>query len=141
MVVLGIGSLEGMIRAFASQLDPGIMIECLHAGNELGCDAFVTPEVRILAPFPNLYGATGPVGGALYSAHIFWRKWVLLHRKIGSILNAVGALLSAFGGTSSRTGIANALYLYEVIIPLLIFIGFLRATMPVEARETAQSLV
>ena len=72
------------------------MTTSVHTGSELSGHAIVTPGVRTLTPIFNLYGTVTLVGGALYSAWIFWRKRVLLHRTIGNILIAVGALLPAF---------------------------------------------
>jgi 4-hydroxybenzoate polyprenyltransferase len=75
------------------------------------------------------------VGGALYSSWIFWRKRVLLHRTIGNILIAVGAMLPAFGGTFSRFGLPNALYLSELLGTILMFAGFVRATTPMRSEQ------
>ena len=75
------------------------------------------------------------VGGAVYSAWIFYRKRVLLHRVIGNILIAVGALAPAFGGAFSRFGISGALYIGELIGAVLIFIGFWRATTPMAEKS------
>ncbi|NIU61738.1 MAG: hypothetical protein GWN66_10420 [Pseudomonas stutzeri] len=72
------------------------------------------------------------VGGAAWSAWIFWRKRILLHRTIGNILIAVGAMLPAFGGTFSRFGLPGALYLGELLGAVLMFIGFIRATTPIQ---------
>ncbi|MBN2500533.1 MAG: hypothetical protein JXB38_07155, partial [Anaerolineales bacterium] len=55
----------------------------------------------------------------------------LLHRTIGNILIAVGALSPAFGGAFSRFGISGALYISELLGAILMFIGFLRATTPI----------
>jgi hypothetical protein len=55
-----------------------------------------------------------------------------LHRSIGNVLIAVGAILPAFGGTFSRAGFSGALYISEFLGAILIFIGFLRATTPIE---------
>ena len=62
---------------------------------------------------------------------IFWRKRVLLHRAIGNVLIAVGAILPAFGGAFSRLGIGGALYLSEVLDALLLLVGFWRAVTPI----------
>ncbi|MEW6242615.1 MAG: hypothetical protein AB1564_17575, partial [Chloroflexota bacterium] len=78
----------------------------------------------------NLYGTIALVGGAAYSSFIFWRKRVLLHRTVGNILIAVGAMLPAFGGFFSRINIPGALYLGEFLGVILLFLGFLRATAP-----------
>jgi len=72
------------------------------------------------------------VGGAAYSAFIFWRKRILLHRTIGNILIAVGAMLPAFGGFFSRLQFPGALYIGEFLGILLLFAGFLRSTTPMK---------
>ena len=135
MIVLGLASLYAAVRVLTAQLDPTLMISSLHTGSELSGSAIVTPGVRVLTPFFNFYGTITLVGGAAYSAWIFWRKRVLLHRTIGNVLIAIGALLPAFGGGFSRMGIAGALYLTEFLGVLLIFAGFLRATTPMKGSE------
>jgi hypothetical protein len=130
MVILALGSLYGAIRVFTAQLDPSLMTTSVHTGSELSGHAIVTPGVRVLTPFFNLYGTVTLVGGAAWSAWIFFRKRILLHRTIGNVLIAVGAMLPAFGGTFSRFGVPAALYLGELFGALLIFAGFLRATTP-----------
>jgi len=130
MVVLALGSLYGAIRVFAAQLDPSLMTASLHTGSELSGHAIVTSGVRVLTPFFNLYGTVTLVGGAAWSAWIFFRKRILLHRAIGNILIAVGAMLPAFGGTFSRFGIPSALYIGELLGAVLMFVGFIRATTP-----------
>ena len=96
MVILGVGSLYGLVRVFGAELDPGLMTTSVHTGSELSGHAIVTPGVRSLTPFFNLYGTLTLVGGALWSAWIFWRKRILLHRTLGNILIAVGAIIPAF---------------------------------------------
>jgi hypothetical protein len=132
MVVLALGSLYGLLRVFSAELNPALMTDSLHTGSELSGRAIVTPGVRTLTPFFNSYGVVTLVGGAAWSAWIFWRKRVLLHRAVGNILIAVGAILPAFGGAFSRMGISGALYLSELLGAVLIFAGFLRATMPID---------
>jgi len=132
MVLLALGSLYAAIRVFTAELDPSLMTTSVHTGSELSGHAIVTSGVRALTPIFNLYGTITLVGGALYSAWIFWRKRVLLHRTIGNILIAAGALLPAFGGTFSRMGFSGALYVSELLGAVLLFIGFLRATTPMK---------
>ncbi|MGD9001745.1 MAG: hypothetical protein PVF04_03695 [Anaerolineae bacterium] len=132
MVILVVASLYGAVRVFTAKLDPALMTESVHTGSELSGHAIVTPGVRLLTPFFNLYGTVTLVGGAAWSAWIFWRKRVLLHRTIGNILIAAGAILPAFGGTFSRFGVPNALYIGELLGAVLMFIGFIRATTPIE---------
>jgi hypothetical protein len=136
MVILGIASLYAAIRVFGAELDPNQLTTSVHTGSELSGHAIITPGIRSLTPFFNIYGVVTLVGGAVYSAWIFYRKRVLLHRTIGNILIAVGALAPAFGGAFSRLGIPGALYIGELIGATLIFLGFLRATTPMGEIQT-----
>jgi len=125
MVVLALGSVYGLIRVFGAELDPNLMTT-----SEMSGHAIVTPGVRKLTPFFNVYGTVTLVGGAAWSAWVFWRKRVLLHRTIGNIFIAVGAILPAFGGRVSRMGLSGALYVSELLGAVLMFIGFIRAITP-----------
>jgi hypothetical protein len=87
---------------------------------------------RKTTPFFNIYGTLGLVGGAIYSAWIFFRKRVLLHRVIGNVLIAMGGLFPAFGGAFSRMGVEGALYITEFLGAVIMFLGFLRATTPMK---------
>ncbi len=136
MVILGVASAYAAIRVFSAELDPSLLTTSVHTGSELSGHAIITPGIRTLTPFFNIYGVVTLVGGAVYSAWIFYRKRVLLHRTIGNILIAVGALAPAFGGAFSRFGIPGALYLGELLGATLIFIGFWRATTPMEEKQT-----
>jgi hypothetical protein len=130
MVILGLGSLYALYKIATAQLDPTLMIGEGHTGAELSGHAIITDGVRSLTPFFNIYGTLMLVGGAAYSAWIFWRKRVLLHRTIGNILIATGALLPAFGGIFSRLQFPGALYMGEFLGVILLFWGFQRATTP-----------
>ncbi len=130
MAVLVLASVYGTIRIIGAQLDPDLMTSSLHTGSEMSGHAIISPGVRTLTPFFNIYGTLALVGGAAYSVYIFWRKKVLLHRTIGNVLIAVGALLPAFGGTFSRMGIPGALYISELLGAVILFLGFLRAVTP-----------
>ena len=129
MVILGLGSLYGLIRVFGAQLDPSLL-----TGGKLSSDAITSGGVRILTPFFNIYGTVTLVGGAAYSAWIFWRKRVLPHRVIGNVLIAVGAMAPALGGSLSRLGLGGYLYVSELIGAVLMFIGFIRATSPMKEK-------
>jgi hypothetical protein len=84
----------------------------------------------LLAPtiLLNLYGTITLVGGAIYSAFLFWRKRILMNRLLGNILIAAGALSPAMGGTFLRAGLVDMLYLSEFVGAVLMFIGFMMAT-------------
>lgn len=85
----------------------------------------------------NIYGTLTLVGGAIYSAFLFWRKKILANRMFGNILIAAGALSPAMGGTFLKVGLTDFLYLSELIGVILMYIGFVMATST--ASEPAQA--
>lgn len=94
--------------------------------------------VRRLTPVFNIYGTLTLVGGALYSAWLFWRREIVPHRVLGNILIAAGALVIASASTMVRLGLGDVLYLGEVLAAALMFSGFLLATARPGATEAAQ---
>jgi hypothetical protein len=86
--------------------------------------------VRLTTPFFNIYGLITLVGGALWSAFLFWRKRVLPNRVIGNVLIAAGALSIGFASTLTRLGYGSLLYLGELVAAVLMFAGFLVAAAP-----------
>ena len=84
--------------------------------------------VRMMTPIFNTFGTFALVGGAIYSAVVFWRRRVMPHRVVSNILIAVGAILPAFGGIHIRFGgVLELFYLFELVGIILIFVGFLRS--------------
>ena len=86
----------------------------------------------------NIYGTLTLIGGAIYSAIIFFRKRVLVNRMIGNVLIAVGALAPAMAGSFVKMGLVDGLYLSELVGVVLMYIGFIQATT-VPVRETASA--
>jgi hypothetical protein len=86
--------------------------------------------VRLTTPFFNIYGLLTLVGGAIWSAYLFWRKRVLPNRVIGNVLIAGGALLIGSASTLTRLGYGQFLYLGELGCAILMFIGFRFAARP-----------
>ena len=76
----------------------------------------------------NIYGTLTLIGGAIYSAFIFWRKRVLFNRMIGNVLIAAGAMAPAVAGSFVKLGLPDLLYLSELIGVIIMFVGFLQAT-------------
>jgi hypothetical protein len=82
----------------------------------------ILPEgawVRLLTPIFNVYGLTALVGGALYSAWLFWRKHVMFNRMMGNIVIAIGALVIGSASTLARFGVGDYLYLGELVAAAL----------------------
>ena len=84
--------------------------------------------IILLTILLNIYGTITLVGGAIYSAFLFWRKKVLANRMFGNILIAAGALSPAMGGSLLKAGYADMLYLSEFVGVILMYIGFILAT-------------
>ncbi|MFZ0531602.1 MAG: hypothetical protein WAM09_00345 [Anaerolineales bacterium] len=93
--------------------------------------------VVLLTILLNTYGTLTLVGGAIYSAYIFWRKKVLFNRMVGNILIAVGAILPAIGGSFIQMDLPDFLYLSEFLGAILMYIGFLQATVTVPVKTTS----
>jgi hypothetical protein len=96
--------------------------------------------VRLTTPFFNIYGLLTLVGGAIYSAFLFWRKRVLPNRVVGNVLIAVGALLIGFASTLTRLGYGQFLYLGELLSAILMFAGFRVTAKPSPAEEMPQAI-
>jgi hypothetical protein len=94
--------------------------------------------VLILTILLNIYGTIALVGGALYSAFLFWRKKVLASRMVGNVLIAAGAMMPAMAGSLVKAGLADWLYVSELLGVLLMYVGFLQATAgkPAEQKRT-----
>lgn len=91
--------------------------------------------MKLLTILLNIYGTITLVGGAIYSAYLFWRKSVLPNRVIGNVFIAAGALMPAAGGTFIKLGLGDWLYLSELLGAAIMFLGFWLATQPQPAEQ------
>ena len=89
--------------------------------------------VRGFSPFINLYAAAFLIGGAIVSALRFRGDAARRNKYIGNIYIAIGALLPGIGGTFTRFGHTEVLYVTELIGLLLIYVGFRYNTKPSKA--------
>jgi len=80
--------------------------------------------VRLFSPFINTYAFIFLVGGAILSAYRFRKSLTTRHKFIGNIYIAIGALLPGIGGTFTRFGHTEVLYVTELIGIILIYIGY-----------------
>ncbi|MCI0399207.1 MAG: hypothetical protein L0332_06580 [Chloroflexi bacterium] len=96
--------------------------------------------VRWTTPFFNVYGLITLVGGALWSAYLFWRKRILPNRVVGNVLIAAGALSIASASTLTRLGYGSLLYLGELVAAVLMFAGFLVAARPETEERVAPAV-
>ena len=81
--------------------------------------------VRAFSPFVNLYAFVFLVGGAVWSAWAYRTRPEWRSRYVGNILIAVGALLPGIGGSFTRFGYVEVLYVTELVGLALIFAGYL----------------
>jgi hypothetical protein len=80
--------------------------------------------VRAFSPFINLYAAAFLIGGAILSAVRYRRRSETRHRYIGNVFIAVGALLPGIGGSFTRFGFVEVLYVTEFVGIILIYVGY-----------------
>lgn len=119
MSILGVISVYAFFRVFTASLDISVLTYLSGKAMPTG--------VRLLTPFLNSFGTLILIGGALFSAFVFWRRRFMPHRVTSNILIALGAILPALGGTRMRLGSPELFYLLELFGVIIIFIGFLRS--------------
>lgn len=91
---------------------------------------------RLFSPFINIYAAIFLIGGAVLSAWRYRTDPESRHRFIGNCYIALGALLPGIGGTATRMGHTEVLYVMELIGIVLIWIGYAYNVRP-RPMETA----
>lgn len=85
---------------------------------------FTWEWVRYFSPLINLYAFVFLVGGAIYSAIKYRRQIEKEARFKGNIYIAIGGLLPGIGGTFTRMGYVNVLFITELLGLLLIYVGY-----------------
>jgi hypothetical protein len=121
MIVLGLASLYAAVRLFS------VAIDISGLDKLTGVGVLPTDVRAIITPLFNTFGTLALVGGAVYSAFIFWRKRLFPNRVAANILIALGALLPAVGGVRlSILGNIDLFYFFELAGVIIMFIGFLR---------------
>lgn len=81
--------------------------------------------VRAFSPFINLYAVIFLVGGAAWSAWKYWRHYDdTSGRMWGNVWIALGAILPGIGGSFTRMGHVEVLYVTELAGLLLIWLGY-----------------
>lgn len=80
--------------------------------------------VRYMTPFINLYAFIFLVGGAIYSAAKYAKNAQFKKRFSGNLLIAIGGLLPGIGGSFTKFGYVEVLYITEFIGLLFIYFGY-----------------
>ena len=98
-------------------------------------------RARLFSPLVNLYAALFLIGGAALSAWRYRSDPSLRHRFVGNCYIAVGALLPGIGGTATRMGYTEVLYVMELIGITLIWIGYTYNVRPTRGSRAADERV
>jgi hypothetical protein len=97
--------------------------------------------VRMFSILPNTYALVFLVGGAAWSAIQYARKQGSADRVLGNWLIAIGGILPGIGGSFTRFGYVEMLFVTEIIGISLIWAGYRAMTHPhvisVPAPQTA----
>ncbi len=80
--------------------------------------------VRYFSPLINLYAFIFLVGGAIYSAIKYYKMGIREAPFRGNIFIAIGGLLPGIGGSFTRFGYVEVLYVTEFLGLLLIYFGY-----------------
>lgn len=86
--------------------------------------------VRLFSILPNTYALVFLVGGAAWSAIQYARKKGAGNRVIGNWLIAIGGLLPGIGGSFTKMGYVEVLFVTELIGILLIWGGYRAISNP-----------
>ncbi len=84
----------------------------------------VWKNVRLITPFVNIYAFIFLVGGACYSAYRYSKDIAFKSRFIGNIFIAFGGLLPGIGGSFTKFGYTEVLYVTELLGIILIYAGY-----------------
>jgi len=118
------------------------------AGKVTPVSTHLTADLRALAALLNIYGTLLLIGGAIYSAVLFFdlaldRRRRAGHRFVSNLLIAVGALVVASAGSLETLGHGEYLYAGEIAGISIIYTGFLRSResmrVPLSVRRQKQS--
>jgi hypothetical protein len=135
LVILGIVSLAAAAMVIAAPVTSVVFDISAPASAQYRDIMVRSSGMVLLTILLNVYGTLGLVGGALYSAFLFWRKSVLANRMYGNILIAAGAMMPAMGGTFIKIGLPDWLYMSEFLGALIMFAGFIVATATQPMKE------
>ena len=93
--------------------------------------------VRAFSPFVNMYAVVFLIGGAILSALRYSANPATRHRVVANVLIAIGAILPGIGGTATRMGYTEVLYVTELAGLLLTWAGYRMSIRPVTVDHPA----
>ncbi|MGE0363950.1 MAG: hypothetical protein AB7H93_07700 [Vicinamibacterales bacterium] len=95
--------------------------------------------VRAFSPLVNLYAVVFLIGGAILSALRYSANPDTRHRMWANVFIAVGAILPGIGGTATRMGHVEVLYVTELVGMLLTWTGYRMSVRPAADRSRTAS--
>ena len=120
----------GSALVWASPIRPELVETHRLSGQVLGW-----PWVRLISPFINIYALVFLMGGAIVSAVRYARRTETRQRALANVCIAVGALLPGIGGTFTRLGHVEVLYVTEFLGLVLIAMGYRLSIAPASGRS------
>jgi len=105
--------------------------------HRLSGQVFEWQWVRMFSPFVNLYAVVFLIGGAILSALKYSADPATRHRMWANVFIAVGAILPGIGGTATRMGHVEVLYVTELVGLLLTWTGYRLSVRPTAAPAPA----
>ena len=118
-VLLVTAIVVGAVFVFLSPIDWAAIDGHRLSGRALGWQ-----RIRMLSPFINTYAVIFLIGGAIVSAMRYRSRPEARHKYVGNIFIAIGAILPGIGGSFTRMGYVEVLYVTEFVGLLLIYLGF-----------------
>jgi len=118
-VVLVTVILIAAVSVFLSPVNASLVVDNTLTGKVLDWR-----WVRYFSPFINIYAFIFLAGGAAYSAWKYYGGDRTNKRFLGNILIAIGALLPGIGGTFTRFGHVEVLFVTELFGLALIYAGY-----------------
>jgi hypothetical protein len=94
-------------------------------GNRLTGNVLQWKFIRYITPFINIYAFVFLVGGAVFSAVQYSKSIKYKSRFWGNLFIAIGGLLPGIGGTYSKMGLTEVLYVTEFAGLIFIFWGYM----------------
>jgi len=93
--------------------------------------------VRYFSPFVNIYAVVFLIGGAILSALRYSGHPATRHRAFANVLIAIGAILPGIGGTATRMGHTEVLYVTELAGLILTWMGYRMSVRPSASPDTS----
>jgi hypothetical protein len=127
-------ALTGMLVAYVLVAAVAVCLSPIDYGaveaHRLSGRVFGWQWVRAFSPLVNLYAVVFLIGGAVLSALRYSANPDTRHRMWANVLIAIGAILPGIGGTATRMGHVEVLYVTELIGLLLTWTGYRLSTRP-----------